>query len=155
MAHVVHFTGNDLALHAFVALEQLLRVVLLNTKHEGLTERQNKATTQLLQFDFFRNLLAHFKVRLNFQRKTQRDLRVFVFNGVVIYNDAVAPDFQIAFVRIDNHIEVVVRSILLFELGTESVLDERHQGNAIDVLFFLELAEGFNNGQVFHGPECA
>ena len=79
------------------------------------------------------------------------DLGVRILN--LLDDVEVLVNLAVSLVHIDNHVEVVRRTIGLGDLSQEHVLEYAHHHGPVDVLLFLEVLEGINESDfvfLFH-----
>ena len=110
--------------------------------HQVLADAEDFAAAELGHQHRFRQLLAHLEVVLDFQGVAEGNFAGRILHLAVVHNHAVAEDFQVAFVDVDDDVEVVLRAEVLGQRGAEYLFEDAHQRFAVDVFKFLEFLKG-------------
>ncbi len=74
-------------------------------------------------------------------RFTDTDLRQFAGDLPIGNHFPYAPDFQVTFGRVHNHVEVIVGAVFFLDEGTEHIFQYAHHGGAIYVLAGFKVGE--------------
>ena len=103
-----------------------------------MTKGKDVPTAEFLKL----NLLGHFftdlEILLNLDGIRVFDLRMLIFQFSIRHDLTVLPDLQVTLIRVQDDIEVLIRTILLDEGIPEDLLKDIHHGDPVDVLEFLE-----------------
>jgi hypothetical protein len=65
-------------------------------------------------------------------------LGIRVFEGVILYHDAVSPDFQVTLVDIYNDVKILVRPVTLDKHVPENIFQHSHQGCPVNIFKFFK-----------------
>ena len=116
---------------------------------ECLAQCEDGAAAELGEVDAFRHFFTYFVVGFDFLCFGEFDFLVGVFHFAVGHNDAVAIDFKVACVGIDNDVEVLVAAVDFRQYVAETFLEHAHEGGAVDVFGFFKFFERVNHADRF------
>ena len=111
---------------------------------QRLAQRQNGAAAEVGKLNRFAHVFALFVVGVDFARLAQGDFLVLVGHLAVGHDHAVAIDFAVALVGVDDDIEVLVRTEQLGDHAAETLFEHAHHRGAVDVLGLFEFGKSFN-----------
>ena len=138
---------DEFAFAVFIFVVQRIVLELQDFAGQGLTERQDGAAAELGEINGFAHFLADFVIGIDFAGCRQGDFLVRV-SHIVIGNDfAVAIDFKVALVRVNNHVEVFVRTKDFGNHAAKAFFEHTDHCGAVYILRLLELGEGVNETQ--------
>ena len=114
-----------------------------------LAEGQDGAAAKLGEVDFFAHLFAHFIVGVNLLCGREGNLAVFVLQFVVGHYFAVAVDFKVALVGVDNDVEVFVGAKDFGNHAAKAFFEHADHSGAVNVFGLLKFGEGVNKTNGF------
>ena len=95
------------------------------------------------------HFLAHLTVGIDFTGLRQRKLQVLILQFIISHNRTVSPYLEITFLRVDNHVIVLIRAKHLGDHVTERIFQNANHRIFIDILQLLELRKGVNHTDCF------
>ena len=152
LPHLIDLAGDDLA--------DLLRVFLVeagffeveDARCEVLAQRQHGPAAERFEPHLIGVLVADLVGGVDGLHLRHGDLHLRILDRTVFHHDAVAPDFEVALLGVDDHVEVVVRLVLFLECVAEDVLQYADHRALVDVFQLFELCKRADKIQVIHGP---
>ena len=111
---------------------------------ERLSQGEDGASAEVGELDAFAHVLAHLVGFVDGAGIAEGNLAVFVIHLVVVHHGAVAVDFAVALVGVDDDIEVLVRTEDFGNDAAEALFEHADERSAVNVLGFLEVVECFN-----------
>ena len=132
--HLIDLARDYLA-HAFaVLLEQVGFFEIEDAGGEVLAQRKHCAASERIEFYLVGHLFAHFVGFVEFAGVRNGYLLVGVLHLAVLHDDAVAPDFEVALVGIDDYVEVLIRFVSLYQQMAENILQYSYHRTLVDIL---------------------
>ena len=145
LPYLVYFGRDNLALAVLIFIIERVVLQLQYLGRQGLAEGKDGAAAKLGKVHALRNVLAHLVVGLNLAGVGQADFLILVLHLTVVNDHAVAIDFEVALVGVDNHVEVLIAAVNLGQHVAEALFKHAHQCGAVYVLSILKLLEGINH----------
>jgi len=95
-------------------------------------------------------VFTYFKVFVNLTGFGQGYLRIFILQRVIFYDGAVAPNFKVAFVGIDDNVVVFIGAEHFGQHVPERLFEYADHGRAVNVFQLLEFRKGINQTDCFY-----
>ena len=148
--HLINLAGDNFAHLVLVLFVQVGLLQLHDARSEVLAQRQYRTPAEVGQFDLVGNLLAHLVGRVDLAGVGQRNLLVGILHLAVLDDRAVPPDFEVAFLGVDDHVEILVGLIGLDQQVAEHVLQHTDHRALVDILKLFELRKSAYQIEVVH-----
>ena len=148
--HLVDLARDDVAdlLRVFFVEAGLLQIE--DARGEVLAQRQHGATAERGEFDLVGVFVSNLVGGVDGLDLRDGNLCVGVFDGVVLDDRAVAPDFEVAFLGVDDDVEILVRFILFLQRVAEDVLQHADHRRLVDVLQLFEFGKVADEIEIVH-----
>ena len=150
LPHLIDLAGDDFADLLGILVEQVGLLEVHDPGGQVLSERQHGATAEVRELDLLGHLLAHFVRGVDLAGIRKRDLLVRILDRPVLDDRAVAPYFEIPFLGIDDHVEVLVRFVGLDQQMTKNVLENADHRALVDVFKLFEFRESAYEIEIIH-----
>ncbi len=150
LPRLIDLAGHDLTDALLVTVE---KVVLLKVHHKAckvLLEAQDGTAAEVLELDLVGDLLADLEILLDLLGLREADLEVRVIELIVLDDGAATEDLEVAFLGVDDDVEVRVGAELLDENAAEGLLEDSHHSGPVNILQVLELGKSINQRVIFH-----
>ena len=141
MPDLINLGGDNLAHLFLILIVEGIVLQLQDLRSECLAQGEDGTTSELREVNGLGDVLADLVVISNLLCLAEANLHVGVGDLAVFHHGAVAIDFEVALVGVDNDVVVLVASLHLGDDTAEALLEHAHKGGAVDVLGFLELCE--------------
>ena len=120
-----------------------------NLAGQSLAQREDGTTAELGKIHILAHFLAHFIIAINLPCVGKADFPIVVLHLAVGHHRAVTVYLKVAFIRIHNHIIVLVRAKHLGNDATEALLQDAHQCGTVYVLCLLKFCKRINQTDGF------
>ena len=148
--YLINFAGDDLADLFRILLVKAGLLQIENARGEVLAQRQHGATAERGEFDLVGVFVSNLVGGVDGLDLRDGNLCVGVFDGVVLDDRAVAPDFEVAFLGVDDDVEILVRFILFLQRVAEDVLQHADHRRLVDVLQLFEFGKVADEIEIVH-----
>ena len=148
---LVNLAGDDFADFLGILLVKVGLFEVEDARSEVLPERQDGTAPERRELDFIGILVADLVGGVDGLDLRNGDLRIGILDGSVLDDRAVAPDFEVALLGVDDDVEILVALVLLLQGVAEDVLQHADHGGLVDVLQLLELGEVADKIEIVHG----
>ena len=145
LPNLVNFTRNDLSYTILVLIEKRIVFQLKNLRSQSLAKSQDSTATKLIEINLLTYILTYLVVRLNLARLSKCYFLIFVLYFAVSNNNTIAIDLEIALVRVNDNIEILITTENLSKNVAETFLQHTYQCSTVDILGFFKLAECINH----------
>ena len=122
LPHLVDLSADNGAHLVLILLVEGIVVELKDFRSQRLAQVEDGAASELGEVDVLTHFLTHLIVGLNLQSLRQRNLLVLILHLIIVDDDAVAVNLEVALVGVYNHVEVLVRAEQLGQHVAEALL---------------------------------
>ena len=141
LPYLIYLAGDYLSYAVFIFVVKRIVLQFENLGSQSLSKIEDGAASELSKIDTLGNVLSHFVVGLYLPCLCQGNLFVVVLHLTVGHNHTVAVYLEVALVRIDNDIEVLVTAEYFGKNVSEALLKHAHQRSTVYVFRLLEFLE--------------
>ena len=120
-----------------------------NLRSHCLTQVQDRTASEVAEVDFLCHIFTNLIVFIDFLCLTQTNLGVRILYLIICNYNSVTVDFKISILRVYDHIEILIRAILLLKHVVKRFLNHTDQCCTVNVLCLFELLKGVNKTDLF------
>ena len=141
LPYLIYLARNHLTHTVLVLVVQRVVLQLKNFRCKSLTERQDSPTAKLGKVYPLADILVNLIVLSYLTCLSKAYLLVLVGHFSIGHNNTVAVNLEVALIRVNNDIKVLVTTENLGQHVAETLLKHTHERGAVDVLGLLKFPE--------------